>query len=188
MSCVHKEFVQNLLQCFLTGSSGTIQFAQLSPGFYTIRIVAENGRSDRGTLRVRVRVPESSDHCAVNLINQQWMQEGANVTMWFETLGPVKNVKCEANNMAKTCKHTMCVLTHTHTHTHTHMDSKHPTHIDSHTDCLTPFPQACTHSPHPGTSPYFVTLSSGNQKIRLLPKGPKCNKKSPRTISITVRQ
>ena len=124
MSCLHKGLLENLYSSyFLIGSSGTIQFAELEPHFYTIRIVAENGRDDRGTLRVRVRVPVSSSHCGVNLINKQWVQEGANVTLWFETFGPVDTVKCQANSREETCKYMHMHALHeeigTHTHTHT---------------------------------------------------------------------
>lgn len=121
-------------------SNGTVEFVGVPPDHHTIRILAENDNEDRTTLRVRVRVPESPTHCGVNLINQQWVQDNNQITVWFKSLGPVESVQCR---------------------------------VDGET-------QACT-------SPYTVkNLSKGETKIRLIPKGTKCSKKSPRTFTIVV--
>ena len=97
------------------------------------------------------RVPESSTHCGVNLINKQWMQEGANVTLWFETFGPVDTVKCQANGRDETCKYMYLhalheeIGTHIYTHTHTH-NLTNTLYINYRvTGCSTTLPQVCTY-------------------------------------------
>ncbi len=91
------------LFCIATGINGTVRFEGLSPGYYTIRIVAETSDGEKATLRVRARVLKGPGYCTVNLINQQWTLDENVLSVWFEGHPKQDQFECKVNKNLSDC-------------------------------------------------------------------------------------
>ena len=68
-------------------------------------MVASAPGSNRTVLRRRVVIPEGSNYCTANLIDEGAVVNGSNVTVYFRGVGPVTQFLCSLDRQRRfTCK------------------------------------------------------------------------------------
>ena len=90
--CIIHNNNYNGIILFFIGSNGTYKIDGISPGDYTLRIVARDPRrpsSEKAVLRSRIKM-RSSDVCVVHLVNDGITVEGNTVIVDFLTTGNVE--------------------------------------------------------------------------------------------------
>lgn len=77
---------------FILGSDGIYEIDGISPGDYTLRVVARDPRrpsSEKAVLRSRIRM-RSNGACVVHLVNDGLRVEGNTVIVDFDSTGNVE--------------------------------------------------------------------------------------------------
>ena len=77
-----------------TGSSGSTTFTGIAPGIYRLRIVASAPGYNDSVIRRRVVVPDGSNFCTANLIDDGVVLSGSDLTVHFRGVGPVTGFQC----------------------------------------------------------------------------------------------
>ena len=77
-----------------TGSNGTTTFTGVAPGNYRLRIVASAPDYNNSVIRRRVVIPDGSNFCTANLIDEGVVLSGSNLTVHFRGVGPVTGFQC----------------------------------------------------------------------------------------------
>ena len=80
---------------YSTGSNGHVQFSDLDPGFYTLKVIAANQIPDKELIRRRFYISDDPTHCSVHLINSGVTVAEGNVTVEFSGVGPATGFKCK---------------------------------------------------------------------------------------------
>ena len=103
--------ISNVIQCLITrpqsalshtkkvsnivaGSSGYVMFSGLSPGVYTLRVVATNRKPDKVFITIRFEITDDPDRCTLHLINEGVSVRGDSVRVEFTGRGPASDYLC----------------------------------------------------------------------------------------------
>ena len=82
----------SMLQC--TGSNGSTIFTGIVPGNYRLRIIASAPGYNESVIRRRVVVPDGSNFCTVNFIDEGAVVRESTLTVHFRGVGPVTGFQC----------------------------------------------------------------------------------------------
>ena len=92
---------------YYSGSSHRIVFQNIPAGAHNLRIVAENNRKDKITVKIKIYVSGTeSSSCAVNLINNRITYMDNSVLIHFKGTNSVDQFRCRLNKEDSfNCKH-----------------------------------------------------------------------------------
>ena len=97
------------IQCKHTGSSGHVEYSDLAPGRYILRIAAINyKKEDRAITRRRFEIPPNPNVCLLHLVDSGLVVDtkAGNATVDFDGVGPVESFLCSLNGgNPVTCMH-----------------------------------------------------------------------------------
>ncbi len=91
---------------YLAGSSGSVQFDDLEPGRYWVRVTAQNHREDRSKVRRRIVISSDPSFCTAHLINGGVSVEAGRAAIEFAGDGPAERFSCSLDRGEEfTCMH-----------------------------------------------------------------------------------
>ena len=82
---------------YYAGSSGSVNYTDLDPGTYILKVEAMNGRDDRDVERRRIVIHDETE-CSVHLINGGITVTGDTAVVEFAATGSYTSVSCNLNN------------------------------------------------------------------------------------------
>ena len=111
MLVISSATISNVIQCLITrpqsalshtkkvsnivaGSSGYVMFSGLSPGVYTLRVVATNRKPDKVFITIRFEITDDPDRCTLHLINEGVSVREDSVRVEFTGRGPASDYLC----------------------------------------------------------------------------------------------
>ena len=84
-----------------TGSNGSTIFTGIAPGNYRLRIIASAPGYNESAIRRRVVIPDGSNFCTVNFIDEGVVVHGNTLTVHFRGVGPVTGFQCVVDRRRK---------------------------------------------------------------------------------------
>ena len=79
----------------VAGSSGSVNYTNLDPGRYSLRVEAGKNRDERGIERRFFEIPADVNYCTTHLINEGvTVGFGGAVTVEFASVGPATEFMC----------------------------------------------------------------------------------------------
>ena len=85
--------------------TGKVTYSVSTTGNYMLTIVAMNSNYDTSVRKRMITVPDGSDSCAVNLINDGLVASGSTVSVQFSGAGQVSGFVCYTDQQAQSdCK------------------------------------------------------------------------------------